>query len=135
MTVPLLASSVLFGSILVGFIALYWSRLMSNWLTAFLSIIVLLGVLTSLLNHGTDLAAAKWIDRAFMIISGLVFFAALTSMRSRLYLVALMGAAIVMYAAAKIVGKGVWSDGFHIACHGFATVFIVATLCVLKDQQ
>jgi len=135
MTVPLLASSVLFGSVLVGFIALYWSRLMSNWLTAFLSIIVLLGILTSLLNHGTDYRAARWIDRAFMIISGIAFFAALTSLRKRLYLVALLGAAIVMYAAAKVVGKGVWSDGFHIACHGFATVFIVGTLWSIKDQQ
>jgi len=108
---------------------------MKNSVTAALTIVVLVGVLTSLLNHGTDYRAARWIDRAFMVVSGLVFLTALTSIRKRLYLAALLGLAIVAYAAAKVVGKGVWSDGFHIACHGFATVFIVATLWVLKDQQ
>ena len=135
MTVPLFTSTCVFGSILVGFVVLYWPSLMKNSVTATLSILVLLGVLTSLLNHGTDYKAAKWIDRAFMVVSGLVFLAALTTITKRSYLLALLGAAIVMYAAAKIVSKGAWSDGFHIACHGLATVFIVATLWFLKDRQ
>ena len=129
MTVLLLASSVLFGTILLGFIGLYWSRLMRNWKTSLLTIIVLLGILTSLLNHGTDLAAAKWIDRAFMVVSGTTFLVILLEgVARRTYLLALMGSAVLFYAAAKIAQKGAWSDGFHIACHGAATAFIIGTL-------
>ena len=129
MTVPLFTSSVLFGSILVGFIAFYWTRLMRNWKTALLTIIVLLGILTSLLNHGTDLAAARWIDRAFMVVSGITFLVILLEgVARRTYLLALMGSAVLFYAVAKIVRKGAWSDGFHIACHGAATAFIIGTL-------
>jgi len=133
MTVPLFASTCLFGSVLVGFVVLYWSPLMKNSVTAALTIVVLLGVLTSLLNHATDYRAARWIDRAFMVVAGLAFLTVLATKRT--YLIALMGAAIVMYGAAKAVGKGVWSDGFHIACHGIATVFIVATLSSLLEDR
>ena len=132
MTVPLLASSVLFGSILVGFIGVKWNAIMKSSIKSTLAILVLIGILTSLLNHGTDHAVAMWIDRAFMVVTGLAFLAALAETTRRLYLFALMATAILFYAAAKLIRTEWISDAAHVACHGAATVFIMATL---TDQQ
>jgi uncharacterized protein YqhQ len=134
MTIPLFTSSCVFGTILLGTIAWNWSTFMQRDTSALLCFVVLIGILTSLLNHGTDQMAARFIDRAFMVISGITFLAVLwdTRVSNRLTLIALMLAAVLAYVVAKVVRDPVISDVSHVATHGFATVFILATLFSIK---
>ena len=134
MTIPLFTSSCVFGIVLLVTIAWNWSTFMQRDASALLCFVVLIGILTSLLNHGTDQIAARWIDRAFMVISGITFLVVLwdTRVSNRVTLIALMLAAVLAYVVAKVVRDPVISDVSHVATHGFATIFILTTLFSIK---
>jgi hypothetical protein len=140
MTTPLLLSVGIFGAVLAGFIIINWTSLSKRASTLLLSIVVLIGIVTGLLNHGTDDVMLRWIDRAFMAISALAFLIVLMETRrldksKRTLLFGLMIATILFYVGAKAIATPGLSDLSHIATHACATAFVIATLTSLTPRM
>jgi len=136
MTAPLLISVGVFGAVLAGFIVINWTSLSKKASTLLLSVVVLIGIVTGLLNHGTDDVMLRWIDRAFMAVSALTFLIVLIETRrldesKRTLLFGLMIATILFYVGAKAIATPWLSDLSHMVTHACATAFIIATLTSL----
>ena len=137
-----MANSILFRSssffALIHFIAMY---LYQETVPRVYCTILIIGILTSLWNHGTTSEVAKWGDRicvALGVLNDLYHISIFYYRPNSLIVFGVLALAIVCYFRAKFhEGKkdSLSRDFCHASCHMIATAAHVTIIAILSTQD
>jgi hypothetical protein len=118
-----MANSLLFRSAVI--LGSYNVWLAIRYAPFILEFILILGVVTSVWNHGTTSSHAKWFDRVTIVLVSAIDFIYMSFLPRpwALFAALMLGTAILLYFGAKFaIRNGTCGDKFHLGAHLIGTM-------------
>jgi len=115
-----------YSSIITGFIILLIIYYKYNPKYNILYLCILLGIITSILNHGSDLEIYKYTDRFIMFLNVIVFIYFIFQIKNHLkkYKIAIIIFAIMSYLFSKLQKNIILRNSLHSFSHFLSVILL-----------